>query len=317
MTEASHLEPVGAVFATYNRKGTAVLCLNDLLQQSRPLQQIVITVNGSQDGTADAIRELSRHHADLVQVVEVSENTGNPLGTWLAIERALELGCTWIWLLDDDARVEPAALQQLTSAETLDQSKVYGSLAIDPVTEEMSWPLGVIERDGSMRIASRRRELPSQACFEVRGIWLGALIPRAIFEQVGPLEADLFIRGEDEEYSARIRQKGHSFYCVKDSLVKHAAQRTIRIPIFCKNYFYQPNLPPWKAYYVVRNHAYIRKKYSSIRLAGIAKGIATVILSLACAVALDDQKAKRVRLYLKAGWDAFTDKMGRRVNPPY
>jgi rhamnopyranosyl-N-acetylglucosaminyl-diphospho-decaprenol beta-1,3/1,4-galactofuranosyltransferase len=312
-----HNAKVGAVFATYNRKECALQCLDDLLRQSRALDRIVITLNGCSDGTGPAILERAASDSDRVSVIELPANLGNPSGSWLAIERAMELGSNWIWLLDDDARVAPDALEKLLSIQDLNPKNVYGSLAVDPSTGEMSWPLGIIESDGRMRIASTLSELPSDRSFQVKGIWLGALIPREIFKEVGPLEADMFIRGEDEEYSARIRERKHRFYCIKDSLIKHVAQRTVRIPVFGKNYFYQPALPPWKAYYLVRNHAYIRMKHAPNRLNGIAQGLATVILSVGCALFLDNEKASRLRLYLKAGWDAFSGKLGRRVSPPY
>jgi len=308
---------IAAVFATYNKKECALRCLQDLLQQTRCPDRVIITVNGCSDGTAAAITEYTEDTTGNVDIISLPRNAGNPGGTWMAIERAIAGGCNWVWLLDDDARVEFDALERLTTFGDLNPRNVYGSLAVDPTTGEMSWPLGVLEKNGRMRIACKKSELPAEKCFQVRGIWLGALISREIFEQVGPLEADLFIRGEDEEYSARIRQNRHAFFCVKDSLVKHVAQHSVRIAVFGKNYFYQPALPLWKAYYVVRNHTYIRKKYAGSRLKGIAHAFGTVVLSIGCALVLDKKKLKRVSLYLKAGWDALTNKLGPRVTPPY
>ena len=306
---------VGAVFATYNRKECALQCLDDLLGQRRALDRIVVTINGSSDGTGAAIIERSANNSDRVTVIELPKNVGNPQGTWLAIERALSAGCEWIWLIDDDARVAPDALEKLLSVEDLNPNNVYGSLAVDPTTGEMSWPLGVIEHDHSMRIASRQSELPITPSFQVRGIWLGALIPRKIFEEVGPLETRMFIRGEDEEYSARIREKKHRFYCIKESVIQHAAQRTIRIPVFGKNYFYQPALPPWKAYFLIRNHVYVRRKYTSAgKVAGLIRAFGTIVLSIACAWLFDDHKLKRSLLYLRAGWHGLT---GRLEFRPY
>lgn len=312
VSEVFSKEPpkIAAVFATFGRRSLAIEALKSLKRQTRPLDFIVVADNASIDGTADALQQEGG-----LEIVRLKENVGNPEGVRIAVERALELGANWVWILDDDAFPRPDALEKLLGVG-LSASCVLGSLVLG-ADGKLSWPYSVV-RSGRKVIAETPEQLPTDDCFEARGIWLAALISRELLLQTGPINGDLFIRGEDEEYTARIREIGGRFLCVKSSVVEHpVATGLIRVSLFGKNFFYEPGLPFWKAYYKVRNTVYVRRKHTRPALLGWVEGVISAGLFLLLAITADDQRLRRLLVYIRAGWDGLIGRLGKNdlANP--
>jgi GT2 family glycosyltransferase len=306
---------VAAALTVFNQVEGACKCVEALLAQTTPLVNICILFNGTakSGALADQFAERFQQHAS-VQILRSPENIGNAGGVRIAMGAALNHGADWIWIVEDDALPHRDALERLLNAGAK-TDRVYGSLIIDPKWNEMAFSCAAIEKDGSQRIVSAKADLPELNSFQVRGIWLGALVPRHIIDAVGEVNADLFIRGEDEEYPARIRQAGFRFYCVKDSIIEHPGMRHKHLAIGGANFFYETGVAPWKAYFLIRNHVYVRRKYTNAgKIAGWMRAIGTIVLSIVSALLFDDHKLKRSLLYLRAGWHGLHGRLDSR--PP-
>jgi GT2 family glycosyltransferase len=305
---------IAAVFSTCNRADLALACLEHLSQQTLPADRIYVADNASGDQTAAKIREQFGTRLP-VQVISLEENLGNPAGIQVAMREALSQGADWVWILDDDAWPRPEALETLVRAG-LNEQTVYSSLVIDPKANDLAWPYLAV-RCEAPSLAMHLKDLPKgEDLFETKGAWLGALVPATIVREVGEVNPGLFIRGEDEDYPARIRAQGFRFLCVVGSVVEHPSPaKLVRFGLFGKNYFYEPRLPLWKAYYAVRNQVYVRKTYAANALTGNFFGIGSWLLSLVCCLALDDKKWARTGVHLKAGIHGLTGKLGKQVAP--
>ena len=127
------------------------------------------------------------------------------------------------------------------------------------------------------------------------------------------MNADLFIRGEDEEYPARIRQAGFRFYCVKDSIIEHPGMRHKHLAVGGVNFFYETGVAPWKAYFLIRNHVYVRRKYTAAgKLTGLVRAAGTIVLAIMSALLYDNHKLRRVLLYSRAGWHGLLGRLDFR-----
>lgn len=294
---------ISAVLTVFNQTEGARRCVQALLDQTVSLTRICVLFNGTTNNraAADAFAEMFKAESRII-LLRSPENIGNAGGIKLAMRAALAAGADWIWTVEDDALPHRDALERLLAAG-MKTDCVYGSTIVDPNRNDLSFSCAVIELNSSQRIVSTRTELPDSNFFQVRGIWLGALIPRQVIEAVGEVNADLFIRGEDEEYPARIRQAGYRFFCVKDSIIEHPGMRHAHFSFAGLNFFYEPGVAPWKAYFLIRNHVYVRQKYTATgKIAGFIRAIGTIVLSILAAWRFDSQKLKRSLLYLRAGW---------------
>jgi GT2 family glycosyltransferase len=302
---------IAAVFTSYNRSKVALRCLECLLGQSRKLFRIVVAENNSTDNTRDEIQARFGDNPE-VDLVVLPDNLGNSGGIRIAMQRALNEGADAVWILDDDSWPHPDSLEKLLVDYT--GAAVFSSLVLDPAKKDLSWPYMLTRT--KHRLAGTLESLPKQDLFEVRGAWLGSLVSRSILESAGLPDERLFIRGEDEEFPLRIKQHGYRFFCVKNSILDHPApQRLIRLHLFGVNFFYEPHLAAWKAYYMVRNRVFIYRKYSRSTLEGLAKAAASVFLAICIALLRDDQKFKRVLVYLRAGWHGLTNRVENQEIP--
>ena len=299
------------MLATYNRCEVVVRCLELLQQQTCSPDKICVVDNGSTDGTS---AELRRRFAEdpRIEVVELPTNMGNAGGIRVGMEKAFENGTEAIWILDDDAWPQADALQKLLAH--FSPRIVISSIVVDPEKKDLAW--ACVLAHPRVTVVDTMAELPSDETFEVRGAWLGALIPRNIIEEVGLPDAGFFIRGEDEEYPSRIARHGHRFFCVRSSVLHHPApKKVLRFELFGRNIFYEPGLPPWKAYYIVRNRAYLHRKFATSAIEGFLKAWGSILFFVLMAVAIDDQKRRRTMTYLKAGWRGFLGRLGSESRP--
>jgi GT2 family glycosyltransferase len=297
---------VAAVVLTYNRKDLLMQCLDGILRQDRPVDAIILVDNGSTDGTADTLLKEGHLRTDLLRYVRLEENIGSAGGFFTGFKYAYEQGYDWIWTMDDDAEPERHCLENLVAAG-LDDKYVYAPIAVDPNTKQLCWPMPLANANGRPgKIIGDLREAPGRIFESSSGGFLGGMFPRRGVEAVGYPNPDLFIRGEEAEYSVRLRKAGFRFLILTDAIIYHPAPKHLGTITLLNRRFYHLYAEPWKAYYRVRNSIFID--------AYVKRNIKTAILkSLFCLGMLyfEDQKLKRIALYMRAINDGFRGKLGK------
>jgi len=253
-----------------------VACVRALAAQTRPPEWVVVADNVSSDGTAEMLEGLESLPFVLV-VRRMKENRGNAGGVQEAMDAAFELGADAVWILDDDSWPRPEALAALL-ADGLDPQVVRHSLQVDPKTGRFTWPLQVTDGRGSWRLAWSDDELPAGERCATRIMWTGALVPRFVRETVGPVNGDLFIRGEDEEYPWRIERAGFGFEAVRAAVLDHPGPADMVHWRFAgKHLFFERGLADWKLFYKVRNMVWLKRRQAGSLAAlkmAVAYGVA-------------------------------------------
>lgn len=242
---------IAAVVVTYNRKELLGKCLEALLRQTRPLDEIIVIDNASTDGTGSM---LSAEFPTVTHIV-LPKNIGGAGGFHEGIKLAYDKGYDWVWVMDDDAVASDDALEKLLIPEVLKNSSVYALSST------------VLNPDGSIDLVHRRffdankvMEMPcphenySKQYFEVdTASFVGLLISRCAIAKVGLPLKDFFIYYDDTEYSLRIRSFGGAIVNVPGSKIVHhtVADRgnSRRRPL------------TWRDFYGQRNSIYTYRKY--------------------------------------------------------
>ena len=133
-------------------------------------------------------------------------------------------------------------------------------MQIDPATGRYTWPLQIDSGDG-FRLVHAPAELGELRFVKTRIMWTGALVSRHVYDAIGRVQADLFIRGEDEEYPLRMENCGFSQEGVVDSVLEHVGpQNLLKVRFLGKNLFYEAGLSDWKLYYKVRNMVWLQQR---------------------------------------------------------
>jgi|GEM_PF-990807 len=261
------LPNVTAVFVTMNRASTALTCLEMLYNQSRRPDRVIVIDNDSNDETATLLSAFQMRFPDFLEIVTLEENLGNAGGIKTGMDKAFEEGADAVWILDDDSWPMPDALETLLDGD-LPPGTVRASRVIDPATGHLSWAMQVYEEE-SWKLLEENNSLPSDKPFRIRRSWLGSLIPRVVYEKVGPVNGELFLRGEDEDYPRRIEDAGFPVYLFPSSILHHPPSgRLHRWSVFGQEIVLESGLKGDKLYYRLRNAWWIEKERAGCLKAG-------------------------------------------------
>ena len=283
---------VAAIVVTYNRLGMLRRWLSDLKGQTRPVQEIIVVDNASEDGTEAAMLQ----EFPWVTYVRMSENVG-PGGAWAAgMQVAYQHGHQGFWLFNDDSFPLP---------DTLDQMFDYGARLNDEVgilapVSDLGGPTywGIHWKGRPVRC----RQSESAGPVFVDGVtFSGSLVFRSVVDSIGYPRSDLFFMFEEYEYCLRARQAGFQIAVLPDVTITHLTAGSSGFS------------PPWRGYYQSRNHLAIALERHSVRdlfwwAVVQSKYCVGTILYLDC-------KFLRVKLRLMGARDGWRGRLGKTIDP--
>lgn len=298
---------IAAIFATMNRVEVAVECLRLLSVQSQQPGRLFVTDNASADGTAEALEAASQAYGLTLDLTRSPENLGNAGGIKVAIEHAFAAGFEAVWILDDDSWPEQRALQELLECGA-PLGEIWTSMVLAPDSNQVSWPCEVIGTKSHWKALDEVSEISAESCVQVRRSWLGALIPRSAYELAGPLNGELFLRGEDEDYPRRLEKVGYSFWMAPASILRHPLSGSI-VGLTLGDYkiWLEHNLQGDKLYYRLRNMLWIKKNESGLMATGL------LFVGYLCLILRGSRPLlPALAIFREAAADALSDRLGKR-----
>lgn len=272
-----------SVIVTYNRKDLLKECIESLLNQTYKENQILIVDNHSTDGTKGMLDDYIKK--EQIIYFDTGENKGGSYGFYIGEKLAVELGCDYVWLMDDDCIPTTDALEKLiVSAE---KHKNFGYLAskvlwLDGNMCKMNIPKKNIAKH------IKNYDVEQKVCLSS---FVSCLIRREVIEDVGLSMKDFFIWGDDWEYTFRISKKYESFY-VPSSVVVHKSKTNYGVNIAKAD-----NAILQRYKYAYRNESYF---YHQAGLSGRAYLLAKILLhTFRILVSKCDNKAERLKCVFK------------------
>ena len=300
------------------------------------VKSAVIVDNASQDAVAqNAIKEFG----EKVNVVTLPTNTGSANGYKLAIETALLAGAEYVWLLDDDNRPKPGALDALVTA--------YLSLVDRYSTHSLA--LLSFRQDHQADIAAG---VPLHRCFPRRDsffgfhladipykIWrrtpwgkpkppkkLAELIPmnhapysgfffhRDIINHIGLPDPKFVLYGDDNDFTARLTRRGGAIFLVTSSQIDDLeASWNIKERFGSSFEGWLRGESDFRLYYAARNQVYFESKY--VRRSWVYALNCGVYLTLMFIMAVRLGCFTRLKLFIRAIRDGNAGLLG--INPKF
>lgn len=192
------------VIVTYNGEQWYDRCLGSLRKSIIPLQ-IVIVDNASTDKTVEYIQ---REYPETI-LIRLEKNIGFGQGNNKGIQYALSRGADYIFLLNQDAWIEPDTIKQLIDIHT--KHTEYGLLSPIHLTADKNAiePL-LLERIVNFQVTDPQlmNDLyfnTLQDVYNTKYVNAAAwLLPRKTIETVGGFDPLFFHYGEDDNYLHRI-----------------------------------------------------------------------------------------------------------------
>lgn len=204
---------VTAVVVTWNRKALLLECLEHLFAQTWGDMDVLVVDNASDDGTKDTLLPLIE--AGKIAYANTGKNLGGAGGFQFGIRKAVENGCEYVWIMDDDSMPEPAALEALMcEAEGIGEFGWLSGKAL--------WTDGAICRMNVQRDLRMRnlRDFSGGRIPAGAATFVSLLIPSNVIREVGLPIKEFFIWADDLEYTRRISRK-YPCWVIPNSVTVH------------------------------------------------------------------------------------------------
>jgi rhamnopyranosyl-N-acetylglucosaminyl-diphospho-decaprenol beta-1,3/1,4-galactofuranosyltransferase len=289
-------ETVAAVVITYQRRDMLRDTLRGLLEQQRPVDEIVVIDNGTTDGTAAMLDE----DFPTVTHLRMEQNVGPAGALHVGLGYAHEQGHRWAWTHSDDVLPLPHALATLVdTAHHLGDDRL-GLLAcwFEPVSTHYFhngayWKHRVVQQQWPP-VGSP----PYQTDIMT---FKGALISLDMVPEIGLPIDRYFIMNEEYEYCLRAKRNGRRHYVLPVPLLRPLEPEPAG------------RHAPWRGYYQVRNHLAMVLEHRSLGELwwwGIIQG-----KYLVGAVRGREQVGERLRLRLLGAWHGLRGVSGKTLDP--
>ena len=238
-----------AVIVTHNRRALLSRCVDHLLSQTCLPDAILVINNASTDGTVEM---LERRGVPFV----TQENVGSAGGWHRGIQHAMEHGFDAVWLMDDDGFPDAGALAKLANAMVPGVACASSVVLREDRPTHFVFPFPVLDDAGLPVVFGRPRKLGTLAelrtvapggTYPFAHLFNGALVSVAAARQVGNVNRDFFIFGDEVDYFFRLRKAG-KVISVMDASHFHpdVSQRPYT---------------PAKVYYYVKNTLVLNARY--------------------------------------------------------
>ena len=210
---------VAIVVVTYNRRNLLKECIEALLEQDYQSREIILIDNASTDGTKEYIRD---NFFGTVNYFNTGENLGGAGGFNYGMKRALEKGCDYLWLMDDDCVVNKSSLScLLEEAEKLNND--FGFLSSRVLwTDGSLCNMNIQKKSYSEKVSAENTDKTKI----IMATFVSFFVKSDIVREVGLPISDFFIWADDLEYSRRISRR-YSCYFVYNSVVCHKTKSNI------------------------------------------------------------------------------------------
>lgn len=329
---------IACVIVAFNRKLLLLETLNALLQQRIRPAAIFVIDNHSTDGTPElllknqfivtcpSVENRVTYFSETLLAphlyfyyTRLTANSGGAGGFHEGIKQAFTRGCTWIWLLDDDACPEPDAL-------------LYLSRYINTDPKIVALASSVWGEDNTLQLAHRghftgkttypylhtplAEEAYQQQTESIEmASFVGLLLKREVVQKIGLPKREFFIHHDDVEYCLRLKTVG-KMLLVPASRIIHKDQRNLQHELWRSFLGRRSKRIPfnrlWLFYFSVRNAVYLSRQ----QLSGFHFVMQSVRYFLKLSVGIiiyDKQKTKR----LYCLYQAFKDGCLAKFNNDY
>jgi glycosyltransferase involved in cell wall biosynthesis len=217
---------ISIVIPTANRREPVLRAVETSLQQDFPASdyEIIVVIDGADEGTALALRNLDAGHR--LGVVELETNRGPSAARnagWRAASGAL------IIFLDDDMLCTPGLVRAHVSAhlEVAGKRDIAGFGAIYNAPERHRTLAAETFRLGLGAVYLRHRDQPSAAWPENVWSFANTSVSRSVLERVGGFD-ERFRKREDSELGARLLNIGVRQQFVPDAVAYQGSEKNVQ-----------------------------------------------------------------------------------------
>lgn len=225
----ANITKIFVIIVTYKGHQWYERCFTSLRNSKYPVQTIVID-NASNDGTVEYIRD----HFPEIHLIESQENLGFGRANNIGMRYALDHGCDYVFLLNQDAWIESNTLGELLHVHK--KNPEYALLSPMHLTKDKkAIESGLVNylNDHKITDVNFFQDLyfgRMQEVYESKYINAAAwLLPRETLEVVGGFDPIFFHYEEDDDYINRLLYHGLKIGILPKVRIIHDHQKSFTI----------------------------------------------------------------------------------------
>jgi len=248
---------IGVVTVTYNSAAVIRGFMDSLLLQTHSHFGLYLIDNASSDGT---LALLADYPDSRVTIIRNTDNVGVAEGNNLGIRAALQDGCAFVLLINNDTVFDPDLLAMLLDglqkhdAEMAvpmivffdEPDKIWSAGGYFSALRGCSRHFGFAQKDDGTFDQPRRVSYSPTCCM---------LIKREVFDRVGLMDANYFVYFDDTDFCWRAHRAGVKLLYLPAARLKHkvsgltGVQSSFTVRYHTRNhvYYFLKNYPRWRA----------------------------------------------------------------------
>jgi hypothetical protein len=247
-TEKKILTPsVFTIILNFNNYSDTIDTIESVLSLKYEKNSVLLVENSS-DKTI--IRKIRTQFPD-IEIIENKKNLGYAGGNNIGIQKAIESGADYIFILNNDVKLEKDVLNKCVSA----MEELSGCGACQPIivplgNKERVWSAGTQLYFGYPRLYLKETKLQKNGIITSPFGLVGCaiLFRRTALQKTGLFDESLFLLHEETDWCIRAKQLNFSLLIISNAIVYHKVSTTIGM--FSKLYLY----------YIGRNWLLVGKK---------------------------------------------------------
>ncbi len=241
---------VFVIILTYNGKDDTIECINSVKKIDYDNYEIIVVDNASTDGT---VEELKKRFPE-VKIIETGANLGYTGGNNTGVEYALKKGCDYIFILNNDTKVDKNLLNE--TVKTYEKGEKIGIVGImelnyfkPEIIESVGGRIDWLTVGRHARGAGERDKGQYNKEIDVNFVsGVGFLISRKVIEKEGLFDPLFVTYLDDTDLCARLSNKGYNLVVNPKAKIWHKVSNTTK------------NMSGYALYYITRNKYLFMKK---------------------------------------------------------
>lgn len=248
-------QSTGVVTVLYHSRAVLPEFLDSLAAQTHRAFHLYAVDNASGDGSAGFITQRAAELNIPLTLILNDDNRGVAAGNNQGIRAALDAGCEYILLLNNDVRLDPALLHELLAGAVRTRAPITAPLIYLYDSPDRFWsaggrfqpllgyrPVHAAEkhRDRGQFSADSRIDYASSCCL---------LLHRSVFDRIGLMDERYFVYWDDPDLLLRARRASLPLYLIPAARLWHRVGTSTG------------TVPGFTLHYATRNHAYYLRKH--------------------------------------------------------
>lgn len=246
------------IVVTYNSQRDIERLLNSLVKQSVQNFTVYVIDNNSSDDTLSKVRTFLAKLS--IIIISCKQNNGYARGNNIGIQKAMEDGCEFVFILNPDMQLEENCIKSLYKKFLADENiGVIGPIVLignhlGQAESIQGYGVKANFRTQKKKVYYGGQEYSNQLPDEVEVDYVhgGAMMIRAdVLKTTGLFDENYFMYNDELDISFRIKKSGFRILCIRDAVARHYHD-------FDKKNIRGNNL---MYYYVMRNRYLYFKKF--------------------------------------------------------